>query len=117
MSRLFGAVTSGSIEFVVCDRLLEEVKRALQRPYFAQRLQPDAPELFCAALRLRGVMVSDPEDPPAVLRGPNDDYLVALAQNCEVDAIVTGDHDLLDHDGLQPRAITVRQACEELGIP
>lgn len=67
LSRLFGAVTSGSIEFVVCDRLLEEVKRALQRPYFAQRLQPDAPELFCAALRLRGVMVSDPEDPPAGL--------------------------------------------------
>jgi len=62
------------------------------------------------------VLCADPTDPPRVLRDPNDDYLLALAASSGAEAIVTGDKDLLDHPGLQPPAITARQAVEQLGV-
>lgn len=58
----------------------------------------------------------DPSSPPPVLRDPSDDYLLALAQAAGADAIVTGDHDLLDHQGLHPPAVTAREACRRLGL-
>jgi predicted nucleic acid-binding protein len=58
----------------------------------------------------------DPESPGAVLRDPGDDYLIALARAAGVEAIVTGDRDLLEHPGLEPPAITARAACELLGL-
>jgi predicted nucleic acid-binding protein len=50
---------------------------------------------------------------PAVCRDPRDDYLVALAVATHADAIVTGDHDLLELveppvSVLTPRALTER---------
>lgn len=41
-------------------------------------------------------MVDDPIEPPAMTRDPKDDYLVALARAQTVDAIVSGDRDLLE---------------------
>ena len=62
------------------------------------------------------VQLRDPKDPPPVLRDPTDDYLVALSLTARARAIVTGDKDLLDHPGLHPPALTVRAACEMLGL-
>ena len=45
--------------------------------------------------------VADPAQPPAVLRNPDDDYLVALARAGQVSVIVTGDLDLTDHTDLK----------------
>ncbi len=70
-------------------------------------------------LQLLGTLGShhtDPASPPATLRDPGDDYLVALAVAAHAEAIVTGDHDLLDHVALEPPAMTARQACERLGL-
>lgn len=55
-------------------------------------------------------------DPPSLLRDPTDDDLVALARTARARAIVTGDKDLLEHPGLHPPALTVRAACELLGL-
>jgi predicted nucleic acid-binding protein len=44
------------------------------------------------------------------------EYLVELAVAGRAAAIVSGDADLLDHDGLHPPAIRVRAACELLGL-
>ena len=52
----------------------------------------------------------------AILRDPDDDYLVALARGAGAEAIVSGDRDLLDHPGLEPPAIDARRACELLGL-
>jgi predicted nucleic acid-binding protein len=62
------------------------------------------------------VHAPDPIDPPRLLRDPSDDYLVALARATSTEAIVTGDHDLLEHDGLEPPPLTARQACVQLGL-
>jgi uncharacterized protein len=61
-------------------------------------------------------MLPNPVAPPAVVRDPRDDYLVALARSAGADAVVTGDRDLLDQAGLEPPAITPRQVCERFGL-
>lgn len=61
------------------------------------------------------VMYEDPTNRAAVLRDKDDDYLVALAQAAGADAIITGDADLLDHDGLAPPALDPRSAYEQIG--
>ena len=61
-------------------------------------------------------MLPDPVEPEPILRDPDDDYLIALARIAKADLIVTGDKDLLDHRGLQPRAVTPREACELLHL-
>lgn len=114
--RLLDAIASGRIEAVLCDRILQELDRALQRPYFAARVTAVERRTVGAVLRAAADMLPDPVAPLAVVRDPRDDYLVALARAAAVDAIVTGDRDLLDHAGLEPPAITPRTACEQFGL-
>ncbi len=52
-----------------------------------------------------------------MLRDSSDDYLLALARSSKAEAIVTGDKDLLDHAGLQPPAISAREATRRLAQP
>jgi predicted nucleic acid-binding protein len=61
-------------------------------------------------------VLDDPGDVEAILRDPDDDYLVALARQAGAEAIVSGDGHLLDHRGLKPKAINAREACELLGL-
>jgi predicted nucleic acid-binding protein len=63
------------------------------------------------------VMLDDPVDPEPVLRDSSDDYLLALARSANAEAIITGDKDLLDHAGLQPPAISAREATDRLAVP
>jgi predicted nucleic acid-binding protein len=66
---------------------------------------------------LAGVMTlaADPPPPyPAVCRDPDDDYLVALAQAALVDAVVTGDRDLLELEDVGVAVITPRALVERL---
>jgi predicted nucleic acid-binding protein len=61
-------------------------------------------------------VLDDPAEVTALLRDPDDDYLVTLARTAGAEAIITGDRDLLDHHGLQPPAIDARAACELIGL-
>ncbi len=66
---------------------------------------------------LAGVMTlaADPPPPlPAVCRDPGDDDLVALARAALVDALVTGDLDLLELEDIGVAAITPRALVERL---
>ena len=65
---------------------------------------------------LAGVMtlVADPPHPhPAVCRDPDDDF-VALARATLVDALVTGDRDLLELQDIGVAVITPRGLIERL---
>jgi len=58
---------------------------------------------------------ADPPPPyPAVCRDPGDDYLVALARAAAVDALVTGDRDLLELEDIGVAVITPRELIERL---
>lgn len=110
------AVEDGDVEMIACERLLDEVSRGLVTPYFRDRISPEDREQLLAALDRISVMHDDPESPEALLRDPDDDYLVALARSSGSEAIITGDYDLLDHVGLEPPAISPRKACERLHL-
>jgi putative PIN family toxin of toxin-antitoxin system len=113
---LLDAATASSFEVVACPRLFAEFERGLAKPYFRSRLdRAEASELI-RTFRLLAVTLPDPAVLREVLRDPTDDYLVELAQAGDAEAIVTGDRDLLDHDGLRPRAIDARAACELLRL-
>ena len=110
------AVEDGKVEMIACRHLLDEVERGLESPYFRDRLSERDREAIMTGLQRIALMHDDPDSPPPVLRDPDDDYLVALARDASAEAIVTGDHDLLDHDGLEPEAITPREACRRLRL-
>lgn len=110
------AARAGQLEMVACPHLLEEVERALRRPYFARRVSEERRTAILEMFRALASMAEDPVDPPAVLRDAGDDYLVALALKSGAEAIVTGDKDLLDHPDLRPEALTARAACQRLGL-
>jgi len=110
------AVEDGKVQMVASEHLLDEVERGLESPYFRERLSETDREAILTGLQRIALMHDDPDSPPPVLRDPNDDYLLALALDASAEAIVTGDRDLLDHAGLEPEAITPREACRRLGL-
>lgn len=105
-----------SVEAIICPRLLAEVERALRKPYFRKRIDDEEIAEAVSVIRDAGIMLPDPTDPPAVLRDPTDDYIVALARGAGADVIVSSDGDLLDHAELSPPAIDPRQACKLLAL-
>lgn len=113
---LIEAARTGAIEMVACEVLIAEFERGLQSRYFQERVLTEERGLLVALIRGLATVADDPVDPPRVVRDPNDDYLVALARSTGADAIVSSDRDLLDHDGLEPPAVTARAACEALGL-
>ena len=115
-SLLYHELTGTLFEAIVCPELLGEVADTLRKPYFAGRLGAQDIDDLVAGIAEAATVVDDPVDPPAILRDSEDDFLVALARQVEADAIVTGDKDLLDHQGLEPPAIDARTACGLLGL-
>jgi putative PIN family toxin of toxin-antitoxin system len=115
-SRLLVAARAGTFEMVTCPLIFEELRRGLAKPYFRDRVSANEADELLDAFQLLAVVLPDPVSPAQVVRDPGDDFLVALATTSEADAIVTGDRDLLDHDGLRPPAINARVACELLGL-
>jgi len=113
---LLDAAEAAVFDLIACPRILAEIERALKKPYFATRFTPSERAGLIETLRLLAIMLPDPPVVRSALRDPTDDFLVALAQTGRAEAIVSGDADLLDHDGLEPPAIHARAACELLGL-
>lgn len=113
---IYDAVSEMSVEAVICPRLLDEIERGLRKPYFRESIEEQEIAEAVSIIRDAGTLLDDPVDPPAVLRDPEDDYLVALARQADAEAIVTGDRDLLDHGDLRPPAIDARAACKLLTL-
>lgn len=111
---LLDAVHDHRVEMVACPLLMAEVRENLEEPYFRALLDQREAERAASALERVAVMLADPSDPEPVLRDSSDDYLLALARSGDADVIVTGDKDLLDHAGLQPPAISAREAVDRL---
>ncbi len=113
---ILAALLDFDFEAVVCPKLIDEFRGALGNRYFQERFDADDLAEIVANVQGAAIEHKDPGEIAAVLRDPDDDYLVSLARASGAEAIVTGDHDLLDHDGLQPRAIDAREACKLLGL-
>lgn len=113
---IYDALTEATFDAILCPQLLTEIERALRKPYFRDLVEEREISEIVATIRDAGIVLNDPVDPPALLRDPTDDYLVALAREAGAVAIVTGDRDLLEHADLEPPALHARAACELLGL-
>jgi uncharacterized protein len=114
---LLEAIHDHIVEMVACPMLIAEVRDNLTEQYFRALLNQDEAERAVSAIEHVAVMLDDPVDPEPVLRDSNDDYLLALARAAKAEVIVTGDKDLLDHAGLQPSAVSAREAIVKLAMP
>jgi putative PIN family toxin of toxin-antitoxin system len=86
----------GGFELVMSPRLLEELERALAYPKIRKRVASDEARSFCSWLRSAAEVVEDPGAPPSVRsRDPDDDYLIALAEQQRA-LLVSGDDHLLE---------------------
>lgn len=115
-ARLFAAARTDRFNAIACPHLIGEFRRGLAKPYFAARFSPREASRILDAYVLVATMLADPVDPPRVVSDPSDDYLVALAKNAEVEAIVTGDRGVINTAGTDPPAIDPREACIRLGL-
>lgn len=85
---------AGHFELIACRQLVEEVRQALLRPRIAGRYGISSGEVddLCRRIQEESIWFPDPVDPPRIVaRDANDDYLVALAMEGKVDALVTRD--------------------------
>lgn len=94
--RVVQAGIEGRFDYVVCPRLIAELADVFGRPKITRLLPPETADRFIADVQGRAQLKPDPVRPRPMLRDPNDDYLVALAQAVGAEGIVTGDADLLD---------------------
>jgi uncharacterized protein len=113
--RVFDALLDERIEVVGCPALLGEVASVLGRDRLRRYLSIDEARRFVADLAAVMTLAENPPPPhPAVCRDPDDDYLVALARAAVVDALVTGDRDLLELEDIGVAVITPRELVERL---
>ncbi len=103
-------------EAVVCPKLVQEFRDALDSRYFQERFDERDLDGIVTSVTGAATMYGDPARVEPLLRDADDDYLVALARESGAEAIVSGDKDLLDHPGLEPAAIDARAACKLLGL-
>jgi putative PIN family toxin of toxin-antitoxin system len=113
---ILAALLDFEFEAIVCPKLIGEFRDALTSKYFRERFDPDDLAEIVANVEEVATGYADPKGVAAMLRDPDDDYLVTLAREAGVDAIVTGDHDLLDHPDLKPQPLNSRAACRLLGL-
>jgi hypothetical protein len=95
-ARVFRLWLDGGFELVCSPLLLDELARALTYPKLSQYVgSADADELV-GLLGRGALMVDDPTAPPAISSpDPDDDYLIALAEESR-SVLVSGDRDLLE---------------------
>jgi putative PIN family toxin of toxin-antitoxin system len=95
--RLLQAATSGDIALFTSPVLLQELRDVLAREHLAARLRQKRASVE-QAIGWYGELalcVTPLATPRVVLRDADDDHVIACAITAQVDAIVSGDNDLL----------------------
>jgi len=107
--RIVAAWLAGTADFkvVMCPELLCENRDVLTtRPRLRKGISLENATLFVDTIEAVIDLVNDPDGVRTETRDPNDDYLVALARAHDVDAIVSGDKDLLESEDQRPPVMT-----------
>ena len=109
------AVLVGRVELLTSPQLLVEIGSVLARPRMRRYLSLDEGERFVGDLASLTALHADAPLPhPTVCRDPADDYLLALAVASGVEAIVSGDLDLLSLEHTEPVVVAPRALLERL---
>jgi len=108
------AFVGDRIEVIASPLLIAELERVLRRPKFSKYVDERTAREFVERVRRHATIVDDPAEQPVATRDRKDDYLVALARKQGVDAIVSGDRDLIDAGLSEPAVWTPRQLADHL---
>lgn len=104
--RLLQAAIDSQWQPVVSPLLLAELDEVLTRDKFRRWLSEDDAHQFVADLKVIADEVEDPTAAPTERSAdPDDDFLIALAELAQVEALISGDPHLLDLD-LDPPVVT-----------
>ena len=94
--RLISAALDGEWQLVMSGHLLAEVRKVFGYERISRRRPVEQTTRYVAGLAAIAEVVLDAPEPwVPVTRDPKDDYLIALAKSASVDAIISGDDDLL----------------------
>ena len=94
----------------MCPELFGEIRYVLTtRSRLRKWISLENAMLFVDTIGAVVDLVNDPEEVTTETRDPNDDYLIALARAHDVDAIVSGDKDLLEWEEQRPPVMTPAQ--------
>lgn len=113
---LVDAFLDGHFDIVVSPALIAELTDVLGRKKFAAQAAEGRAAAYIAVLRDRAEIVDDVPSDSLQTADADDDYLVALAQAHEVDAIVSGDGHLLDVTSSDLPVLTPRELADRLGL-
>ncbi len=113
---LVDALLDGQFEMLVSPILVSELTDVLGREKFAAHAAEGRAAAFIAVLLDRAEMVDDATPGYLKTADADDDYLVALAQAHDVDAIVSGDKHLLDVASSDLPVLTPRELADRLGL-
>ena len=95
----FDLALAESIELFVSRNILDEFRKVIRRPTFT-RFLPDLTnddiDAFVTAIGEVATIIRVPTGSVKIVRDPNDDMLLELAELCDPNFIVTSDRDLLD---------------------
>lgn len=94
---IFRAFLNNQFTLLLPEKLLNELIASVQnKPRLAKRISAEQLSRFTALLVESAERIAEIEYPiPAVVRDPNDDYVLAYALVGAADYLVTGDRDLL----------------------
>jgi predicted nucleic acid-binding protein len=112
-AQLLRRAEAGAFTLVASPLLPEELSRVLEREKFRRHVTVNDSRLFVEWVRSLAEIAADPDtSEEAMTADPNDDFLVVLAENEHVDALVSGAPHLtaLNRRGL--KVLTPRQALE-----
>jgi putative PIN family toxin of toxin-antitoxin system len=113
-ARLLLELRSGAFELIVSPLLLAELREVLRRDKFRRYVSEPEADAYVELIRSEGVLRDDPAPSPEPLSAdPDDEYLIDLARDAGVDALVTGDAHLLDLRAIIP-AMTPAEFLEML---
>lgn len=102
------------IEVLASPLLLAELEQVLRRPKFRRYVDERRVREYVERVQRHATVVDDPRHRPKVTRDTKDDYLVALARQERVEAIVSGDRDLLEAQLADPPVWTARELVERV---
>lgn len=92
---LISSWLAGRFTVFLSPHIMQEVERALAKPYFASRLDPEATAQYLALVRSVAVLTDVTAEVHGVATHPADDLVLATAVSSPAEYLVTGDAKLL----------------------
>lgn len=94
--RAFDAVLDREIDVLLSEAVFDELASRLEKPKFDRYRDAEMWDRFLSELVELATWYADTGDAAGVSRDADDDKFLALAVVGRADAVISGDHDLLD---------------------